>query len=68
MNNKTSKKITYPKCPYCGNIYTEAPGYGGVDLFDLVRYASRTEAKVKCRNCNNMFKVKVHITYYASKI
>ncbi len=61
-------KITYPKCPYCQKEYRDK--HGIYDLQNLVRDETVKEKIVLCDNelCNRRFRVKVHVTYYASKI
>lgn len=52
MNNK----IRYPKCPYCGEEYTERIG-GDYVLLNLATYGWVNEANVTCRNCGEKFRV-----------
>lgn len=61
-------KFTYPKCPYCKKEYTEKTGSMEYNLLDLATKGWCKEAKVKCHSCGEYFKVKVHITYYGSKL
>lgn len=59
-------KFTYPKCPYCKKEYQD--GVMEYNLMNLVTQGLCEEVKVKCHNCGEYFKVKVHITYYGSKL
>ena len=65
-----SKKITYPKCPYCKTEYREGIGQSQqrYNLLQLVKIGGLTETEVECWNCKKQFMVKVHISYYGSKI
>lgn len=62
----SKSKFTYPKCPYCKKEYKD-----GVMEYDLLHLATEgylKEVQIKCHNCGEKFKVRVHITYYGSKI
>ena len=59
-------KFTYPKCPYCKKEYQD--GFMEYGLMNLVTQGWCEEVKVNCHNCGEYFKVKVHITYYGSKL
>ena len=64
--NKVKSKFTYPKCPYCKKEYQDR-----IMEYDLMHLATKgweNETKVRCHSCGEYFKVKVHITYYGSKI
>lgn len=49
-------------------VYQEHFGDMNYSLLDLATKGWCKEAKVKCNNCGKYFKVKVHITYYGSKL
>lgn len=59
-------KFTYPKCPWCNKEYKD--NTFEYNLMELVTRGWKKEVNVKCHNCGMKFKVRVHITYYGSKI
>lgn len=61
-------KFTYAKCPYCKSEYRECLFSGRDVLFRLATYGDLTEENVRCENCKKYFKIKIHISYYGSKI
>lgn len=61
-------KFTYPKCPYCKAEYQEHCGDMNYNLLELATRGYKKEAEVKCNKCGKIFRVRVHITYYGSKI
>lgn len=61
-------KFTYAKCPYCKNEYREKILSGKYTLLHLATYGDLTEENVQCENCKKHFKIKIHISYYGSKI
>lgn len=61
-------KFTYAKCPYCKNEYREGLFSGTYTLLHLATYGDLTEMNVQCKNCKKHFKIKIHISYYGSKI
>ena len=61
-------KFTYAKCPYCKSEYREDFFCGRYTLSHLATYGDLTEANVHCENCKKYFKIKIHISYYGSKI
>lgn len=63
---RRGSKFTYPKCPYCKKVYQD--GFMEYELMNLATKGWCKEAEVKCHSCGEEFKVKVHITYYGSKI
>lgn len=68
MSKLTKSKFTYAKCPYCKNEYREGLFDGSCDLLHLAKYGYLTETSVQCKNCKKHFKIKIHISYYGSKI
>ena len=64
----TKSKFTYAKCPYCKSEYREDLFCGRYTLLHLNTYGDLTEANVHCENCKKIFKIKIHISYYGSKI
>lgn len=61
-------KFTYAKCPYCKSEYREKLFSGRYTLWRLAAYGDLTEENVQCENCKKHFKIKIHISYYGSKI
>lgn len=61
-------KFTYAKCPYCKSKYREKLFSGRDILWRLAAYGDLTEEIVRCENCKKYFKIKIHISYYSSKI
>lgn len=61
-------KFTYAKCPYCKSEYRECLFSGRDVLCRLATYGDLTEENVRCENCKKYFKIKIHISYYGSKI
>ena len=61
-------KFTYAKCPYCKSEYREKLISGNYALLHLATYGDLTEENVQCENCKKHFKIKIHISYYGSKI
>lgn len=61
-------KFTYAKCPYCKNEYREGLFSGSYALLHLATHGDLTEKNVQCENCKKYFKIKIHISYYGSKI
>ena len=61
-------KFTYAKCPYCKSEYREGLFSGRYALLHLATYGDLTEENVQCENCKKYFKIKIHISYYGSKI
>ena len=68
MKKMTKSKFTYAKCPYCKREYIEGLFDGRCALLNLARKGDLKEATVKCENCKKLFKIKIHISYYGSKI
>ena len=62
------RKFTYAKCPYCKSEYREGFFSGRYALLHLATYRDLTEEIVRCENCKKYFKIKIHISYYGSKI
>lgn len=61
-------KFTYAKCPYCKNEYREDLFSGRYTLLHLATNGNLTEDVARCLNCKKRFKIKIHISYYGSKI
>lgn len=66
MKNKS--KFTYPKCPYCKSEYTEELGSMKYGLMKLATEGWCENITAKCEKCGEKFNVRVHITYYGSKL
>ena len=61
-------KFTYAKCTYCKSEYREKFFSSNYALLHLATYGDLTEENVQCENCKKHFKIKIHISYYGSKI
>lgn len=61
----SKSKFTYPKCPYCKTEYRESIWES--TLMKLAAEGWNKSATVKCKKCNELFDVSVHITYYGRK-
>lgn len=72
MYKITKSKFTYAKCPYCKHEYREdlfdRRCIGRYTLSNLALNGDLTEENVRCLECNKYFRIKIHISYYGSKI
>lgn len=64
-----SRKITMPKCPYCGKE-KEYRIYGDYDTSSLVSMATGrggSDVTIKCVECGKDYKVSCNIRFYGRK-
>ena len=63
-----SRKITMPKCPYCGR--EKEYHLGDIDTSKLVSMATgagSSDAIIRCIECGKDYKVSCNIRYYGRK-
>lgn len=63
-----SRKITMPKCPYCGK--EKEYRLGDSDTSRLVSMATgtgRSDVTIRCTGCDKDYKVSCNIRYYGRK-
>ena len=64
-----SRKITMPKCPYCGKEKEYiVHDYDTSKLVDMAIGCGSTDITIKCKECGKDYKVSCNIRYYGRKL
>ena len=63
-----SRKITMPKCPYCGKEKEYRAGdCDTLSLVSIVMGTGGSDVTIRCTGCNKDYKVSCNIRYYGRK-
>ena len=62
------RKITMPKCPYCGQEVEYKIGtYNTIKIVNLATGGGSSDVVINCDSCNKDFRVTCHIMYYGKR-